>query len=118
MGNLRIAQASALTETPARPDATDSNQPAQPYQGREALIRQRLLTHAHTHLQHALLLERLEMETHTRTLLALTHVALLQQKQEEAEALLSQVHAEARHYELTQIEKLASKLLEQVDEKF
>ena len=58
------------------------------------------------------------METHTRTLLALTHVALLQQKQEEVEALRSQVYAEARHYELAQIEKQASKLLEQVNEKF
>jgi hypothetical protein len=100
MGNLRIAQASALGD----------NLDSLGHQTEEALIRQRLLAQARADLQRALLLERLEMETHTRALLALAHVALLEQKQEEAEDLLAQVRTEARLYELVQVEVQAKKL--------
>jgi tetratricopeptide (TPR) repeat protein len=99
MGNLRTAQASALG------DDLDSLG----YESREAPTKQRLLAHARRDLERALGLERLEMETHTRALLALAHVSLLQQKHEEAEALLSQVRAAARCYELAQVEIQANK---------
>jgi tetratricopeptide (TPR) repeat protein len=100
MGNLRIAQASALGD----------NLDTSGYPGKEALMKQRLLALARVDLERALGLERLEMETHTRALLALAQVSLLQQKHEEAEELLSQVRAEARRYELTQVEIQANKL--------
>jgi DNA-binding SARP family transcriptional activator len=100
MGNLRIAQATAFGD----------NLDAPGYEGKEALMRQRLLAHARIDLQRALKLERLERETHTRALLALAQVSLLEHKQEEAEALLAQVRAEARRYELVQVEMQANKL--------
>ncbi len=100
MGNLRIAQATALGD----------NLDAPGYEGKEALMRQRLLAHARIDLQRALKLERLEMETHTRALLALAQVSLLEHRQEEAETLLSQVRSEARNYELVQVEMQANKL--------
>jgi tetratricopeptide (TPR) repeat protein len=100
MGNLRIAQVTALGGNLTAPDN----------QSREALTRQRLLAHARVDLERALKLERLEPETRLRALLALAHVSLLQQKQQEAEALLSQVRTEARRYGLVQIEEQANKL--------
>jgi predicted ATPase/DNA-binding SARP family transcriptional activator len=100
IGNLRIAQFTDL----GGDLATLSDQ------SKEALTRQRLLAHARVDLEQALKLERLEMETRLRALLALAHVSLLQQKQEEADVLLSQVRAEARRYELVQIEEQANKL--------
>jgi predicted ATPase/DNA-binding SARP family transcriptional activator len=100
MGNLRIAQASAL----------DDNLDTLGYPSKEALTKQRLLAHARVDLERALGLERLEMETHTRALLALAQVSLLQQRHEEAQELLSQVRAEARRYELVQVEIQADKL--------
>ena len=51
------------------------------------------------------------METHTRALLALAHVSLLQRKYEEAKELLSQVRAEAHRYELAQVEIQADNLI-------
>jgi tetratricopeptide (TPR) repeat protein len=65
MGNLRIAQATALG------DNLDA-------ESKEALMQKRLLAHARVDLELALRLERLEMETRQRARLALAQVSLLQ----------------------------------------
>ena len=96
LGNLRMAQAEALSG-----EATPTAQQ-----------QQRLLQHAETNLQRALLLEHLERETHTRALLALARVALQQRRTQQAASLLAQVCAEAYHYELIQIAEQARKLQE------
>jgi len=98
MGNLRIAQATAFGDNLE-------------VESKEAMIRRRLLARARGDLKQALGLERLEMETRLRARLALAQVLLLQHMREEARELLLDVRAQARRYELVQIEEQANRLL-------
>ncbi len=92
LANLRIAQAQASPKKLLN-------------------IRIRLLAHARKDIEHALALEGLEAETHTRSLLALAEVSLLMGEVDEAKALANQVIKEAQRYELVSVELAARKLL-------
>ena len=105
-GDISVLLRPALWVITSRYSPTQPDIPKQ-----RSSTRQRLLAHARIDLERALNLERLEMETRLRALLALGSGFIAEHKREEAEALLTQVRADARRYELVQIEEQANKLL-------
>src|SRR5205085_7603848 len=112
LGNLRIAQAKAASQTRTVADEEDSK--AEVHDGslltRDSAIR--FLKHAKTSLSRALTLQNLEAETRTRAQLALARVSLLLGQLKIARQQAVQAMEEAQHNELMGLLPQCRQLLE------